>query len=191
MAEQNCSNSQNTADLETQTVLRAAAGDNAAFAEIAHRFEPAILRILSSIKIPEADRNDLYQEGLIGLYKAVHLYNPSLSSFSTFGYVCIRSGIADGLRRYQREHSLKAVEISADEIPDKSAGSPERILLGKEELSSVLERIGKTLSTMERKVFGLHLQGKSSSEIARILERDQKSVENTLFRARRKLAKLS
>lgn len=191
MGEHNCINSQDIAELEDQTVLRAAAGDNAAFAELARRFEPAILRFLSSVNVPEADRNDLYQEGLIGLYKAVHLYDPSLSSFPTFASVCIRSGIADGLRRYQRENSLKSVEISSDEIPAGSAGSPERILLGKEELSSVLERIGKTLSPMERKVFGLHLQGKKTSEIAHVLEREQKSVENTLFRARRKLAKLS
>lgn len=191
MGEHNRINSQDIQEFEDQTVLRAAAGDNTAFAELVHRFEPAILRILSAIKIPEADKNDLYQEGLIGLYKAVHLYDPSLSSFSTFASVCIRSAIADGLRRYQRENSLKSAEIEADEIPDGSTGSPERILLGKEALSSVLERIGKTLSPMERKVFGLHLQGKKTSEIARVLERDQKSVENTLFRARRKLEKLS
>ncbi len=190
MAEHNCPASQDTKDLEVQTVRRAAAGDNTAFSELAKRYEPAILRILSTISVPEADRNDLYQEGLIGLYKAVHLYNPSLSSFSTFVSVCIRSGIADGLRRYQRENSLASVEIPTEEIPDENMGSPERILLGKEELSAVLERIGKTLSPMERKVFGLHLQGKKSAEIARVLEREPKSVENTLFRARKKLAKL-
>lgn len=179
------------ADSEAETVRRAAAGDNAAFAALAKRFEPAILRYLSPVRVPEEDRNDLYQEALIGLYKAVLLYDSSLSSFSTFASVCIRTGIADGIRRYQRDQRIPSLEIPAEEIPDGKAGSPERILLGKEELSSLLERIGTTLSPMERKVFGLHLQGKKAGEIARLLGREQKSVENTLFRARRKLAKLS
>jgi len=176
---------------DAETVRRAASGDDAAFAELAARFKPVILHVLSTVSVPEEDRNDLYQEGLIGLYKAVLLYDPSLSSFSTFASVCIRSGIADGMRRYQKEHSIRAEEISTEEIPDVGAGSPERILLGKEELSALLEQIDQNLSPMERKVFGLHLQGKKGFEIAQILGREQKSVENTLFRARRKLVKLS
>ena len=176
---------------DSELVRRAAGGDDSAFAELAKRFESVILRTLSAVTVPEADRNDLYQEGLIALYKAVLLYDSSISSFSTFASVCVRSGITDGLRRYQKEHSLTAQAVPTDEIPAGAAGSPERILLGKEELSCVLDRIGQALSPMEKKVFGLHLQGKKAEEIARVLERDQKSVENTLFRARRKLKQFS
>ena len=173
------------------TVQRAADGDNAAFALLAERYESTIYRLLAPICVPEADQRDLYQEGLIGLYKAVLLYDPSISSFSTFATLCIRSGIADGLRRYQRENSVPSLEIPTEEIPDKVAGRPEEILLGKEAFASLLDQVSRTLSPMERKVFGLHLQGKKTGEIAQILGREQKSVENTLFRARRKLSKPS
>ena len=179
-----------SASLE-ETIRCAAAGEDVAFAKLAKEFKPLILHVLSTANVPEEDKNDLYQEGLIGLYKAVLLYNPSLSSFPTFASVCIRSGITDGLRRFRKEHSIPAMELPTEEIPDDGVGSPERILLGKEELSALLEQIGKTLSPMERKVFGLHLQGRKSAEIAKLLGREPKSVENTLFRARRKLVKLS
>ncbi len=176
---------------EPDLVRRAATGDNAAFALLAKKYEGTIHRLLSPIVVPEADRNDLYQEGLIGLYKAVLLYDSSVSAFSTFATVCIRSGISDGLRRYQRESSLPSLEIPTEDIPDKIAGRPEEVLMGKETLAALLEQVNRTLSPMERKVFGLHLQGKKPSEIARFLGKEQKSVENTLFRARRKLKKPS
>ncbi len=183
--------SKTKANADAETVRCAAEGDNAAFATLAKKFEGVILHILSTITVPEEDRNDLYQEGLIGLYKAVLLYDPSVSAFSTFASVCIRSGISDGLRRYQRERSLPSFEMPTEEIPDKVAGRPEEVLMGKETLASLLEQVNRTLSPMERKVFGLHLQGKKAREIARIVGRDQKSVENTLFRAKRKLIKPS
>ena len=179
------------ADTEYDLVSRAACGDHAAFATLAKKYEGALHGILSGIIVPEEDRNDLYQEGLIGLYKAVLLYDPSLSAFSTFAGVCIRSAISDGLRRYQKENSMPSLEIPTDEIPAGLAGRPEEVLMGKETLAALLEQVNRNLSLMERKVFGLYLQGKKVSEIARILGREQKSVENTLFRARKKLVKPS
>ncbi len=172
-------------------VSRAANGDHAAFATLAKKYEAAIFSILSPINVPEEDRNDLYQEGLIGLYKAVLLYDPSISAFSTFAGICIRSGISDGLRRYQKENSMPSLEIPTEEIPAGLSDRPEEVLIGKETFAALLEQVNRNLSPLERKVFGLHLQGKKVSEISRILGREQKSVENTLFRARKKLVKPS
>lgn len=179
------------ADTDLDLVSRAAGGDHAAFATLAKKYEGLINAVLFSVNVPEEDRNDLFQEGLIGLYKAVLFYDPALSSFSTFAGVCIRSGISDGLRRYQKEHSMPSLEIPTEEIPAGIAERPEEVLMGKETFAYLLEQAKSNLSPLERKVFGLHLQGKKAGEIARILGREQKSVENTLFRARKKLVKPS
>ena len=65
--------------------------------------------------------------------------------------------------------------------------SPDRILMGKEELARLMQQVEETLSPMERRIFGLKLQGKRCEEIARLVAKDKKSVENTLYRLRKKL----
>lgn len=173
------------------TVRRAAQGDESAFGEIALAFQPVIGHIISVYNLPQADRHDLSQEGLIGLYKAVLLYKPGLASFATFATVCIRSGITDGMRRIQKENRAFSVDLLEEEIPADTALSPERVFLGKEALSALLSKLDEALSPLERKVLGLHLAGKKNSAIGEILGKDQKSVENTLFRLRKKLSTLS
>ena len=86
---------------------------------------------------------------------------------------------------------MPSLEIPTEEIPAGIAERPEEVLMGKETFAYLLEQAKSNLSPLERKVFGLHLQGKKAGEIARILGREQKSVENTLFRARKKLVKPS
>ena len=177
--------------LSGETVRRAAAGDEAAFAALAAHFQSHLSRMISGISIPDEEKDDLRQEGLIGLYKAVLLYDEKISSFSTFASVCMRSGVMEGLRKYNRSHTSASLDIEAEEIPSGDTDSPERILLGKEELSILLSKVDDVLSPLERRVFGLHLQGKTVSEIASHIKKAPKSVENTLFRLRRKLSSLS
>ena len=86
---------------------------------------------------------------------------------------------------------MPSLEIPTEEIPAGISERPEEVLMGKETFAALLEQAIRNLSPLERKVFGLHLQGKKASEIARVLGREQKSVENTLFRARKKLVKPS
>ncbi len=177
--------------LSDSLIRRAAEGDEAAFAALAAHFQPHLSRMIAAFPIPEEEKGDLRQEGLIGLYKAVLLYDETISSFSTFASVCMRSGVLEGLRKYNRLHASASLDIEAEEIPSGDNASPERILLGKEELSTLLSKVDDVLSPLERRVFGLHLQGKTVSEIAALIEKKPKSVENTLFRLRKKLSALS
>lgn len=177
--------------LQGEMVRLAAAGDEVAFASLAERFQPHLSRMIAACHVPEEDQGDLRQEGLIGLYKAVLLYDETLSSFSTFATVCMRSGVMEGLRKYSRLHTSADLYQLAEEIPSGDTSSPERILLGKEVLSTLLSKVDNVLSPLERRVFGLNLQGKSTSEIASLIGKNPKSVENTLFRLRKKLADLS
>ncbi len=192
MADQNFSSSEEKRAQIDELVRRAAAGDENAFSALASHFEPTLKRMISPLMLPLADQGDLAQEGLIGLYKAVLLYDPKASSFSTFARICMNSAVIDGLRKYQKDHSGGELSaIPAEEIPAGESESPERILLGKEALSALLRKVDEALSPMEREVFGLSLRGKKVSEIASILGKTPKSIENTLFRLRKKLSGLS
>ncbi len=174
-----------------EAVQKAAAGDETAFAYLAELFQPLITSIISCYNLPDADAHDLSQEGLIALYKAVLLYDSKLASFSTFATVCIRSGILDALRKVQKDRRFMPVDFSDETVSADTILSPERIFLGKEALSGLLSKLDKALSPMERKVLGLHLAGKKNPAIAEILGKDPKSVENTLFRLRKKLSGLA
>ncbi len=170
-----------------ELIQRFREGDEESFSLLAKIYEKALWGMTDSLLVPEEEKEDLRQEGLVGLFKAVLLFDSSLSSFSTFARICMRSAISDGLRRYNRiQEKGEAMEedlISHDE-------DPEKMLMEKVSLQEIIKKMEDTLSPMERRVFGLHLGGKSSAEIASATGKNTKSVENTLFRARKKLSSL-
>lgn len=167
--------------------LLTAGGCVDAFPLLAERFAPVIGGILTGLSVPSEEREDLHQEGLIGLYKATLLFDPEQSSFSTFARLCIRSAVLDGLRRCRKDSDLLS---ETQDIPADRKEDPQRILVGKETLACLLKQTAQILSPMERRIFGLSLRGKSTKEIASITGKSAKSVDNTLFRCRAKLATL-
>ncbi len=166
----------------------AAQGKEDCFSQLSRGFSPTLSRMISGLSVPAEEKEDLRQEGLIGLYKAVLLFDPAVSSFSNFARICMRSAILDGLRRYRRSGGAAELALS-EELSLPSPGSdPQEILMGKERLSSLLEKASRSLSPLERRVFGLRLEGKRTQEIAKALSLSHKSVENALFRGRKKLS---
>lgn len=162
-------------------------GDEDCFSLLAKLYEKALWGMTASLSVPEEEKEDLRQEGLIALFKAVHLYDPALSSFSTFARVCMRSAISDGLRRYNRIQEKNELE---KEVLTSREEDPEQILIEKLRLQEMMQKMADSLSPLERRVFALKLEGKSLSEIASLVGKSAKSVENTIFRARRKLSSL-
>jgi len=162
-------------------------GDEDCFSHLAKLYEKALWGMTASLSVPEEEKEDLRQEGLIALFKAVYLFDPALSSFSTFARVCMRSAISDGLRKYNRLREKSELE---NEIPGSRDDDPEHLLMEKVRLQEMLKEMDGTLSPLERQVFALKLEGKSISEIASAIAKPAKSVENTLFRARKKLSSL-
>lgn len=172
--------------------LGAASGKDGCFAHLAAHFAPYLTRVVSSLPVPPEEKEDLRQEGLIGLYKAVRLFDPSLSSFSTFARICIRSGVLDGYRAFQKTGGTAMTFLEEDDLlPASASQSPERVLVGKEELSLALRRIDLALSPLEKRVFSLRLQGETPARIASLLGVSRKSVDNASFRVQKKVASLS
>lgn len=154
------------------------------------------------------DTEDLIQEGMIGLFKAVRDYDAGRdASFFTFAELCVSRQLYTAVQASRRKkHSplnsyvplngeLDGGKNGADrELLEYLAGgngqNPEELFLDKERVEDLEERIAKELSQFEKQVLDLYLTGMSYTQIARVLGRDEKSTDNALQRLRSKIKKL-
>jgi RNA polymerase sigma factor, sigma-70 family len=148
-----------------------------------------------------AEVEDLMQEGMIGLFSAIRSYDSSSGTkFSTFATTCIRNRVNTFIKTSNREKhiplntyiSIYSGEDEEDEVPiyeqliDDSPG-PEEEVLESERFREMYAEIDKKLSPVERNVARLYISGKSRSEIAAAIGKDEKAVNNALTRIRNKL----
>jgi len=150
-----------------------------------------------------ADREDIIQEGMIGLYKAIRDFKADrLSSFSAFAELCATRQIVTAIKTATRQKHVplntyislnrpvydeESERTMFDILCETSLTDPEKIVIDKESYLSIRGKIGKSLSDFEWKVLSSYLQGKSYQEIAQDLERTVKSIDNALQRIKRKL----
>lgn len=174
--------------------LSAKDGDNDAFEELAKRYEKPIRAIAASFNVPESEREDLYQEGLIALYRAVGRYDESIAKLSTFATVCIKRAMLNWIRDHVSKldaDGTTIVQVPLDEelegILSDGANYPEESYISKEAVVSMKRNALMKLSSYEKCVFLLYLEDMSLQEISDSLGKSRKSTENTLGRIRRKL----
>lgn len=188
--ESSCENT--SAAAEAALVSRARGGDSEAFAALADSYRRLVYwhvsRSVSAAENPWTDSDDLFQEGLVGLLKAVRTYDGVSSSFSTYASSCIGHSVLSAVRRYRRQ---SAVSVSLDETVQNevfgSASSPENELIDRESSALLYARVLSGLSPFERTVFELYLSDYSYAEIAEQIGKPEKSVANAICRTRRKL----
>lgn len=152
-----------------------------------------------------ADREDVIQEGMIGLYKAIRDYQEDKkSSFRAFAEICIKRQIITAVKTATRKKHIPLnsyVSLNKpiyDEDSDRTlldilsgerVSSPEEMFINQEEFAGMEDKIEKILSHLEWRVLLLYLEGKSYQEIAYELKRHVKSIDNALQRVKRKLEK--
>ena len=138
------------------------------------------------------DSEDLTQEGMLGLIKAVREFQADKdTSFRTFAEICIRSRLYSALRSAGREkHQVLNQSISLDtpDFDSNSYTSGTNELIDTEHTAALLSGVRKQLSEFEAKILGYYLNGLSCREIAQEVERPVKSVDNAVQRIRRKVA---
>lgn len=147
------------------------------------------------------DSEDLTQEGMVGLLKAVREYDASkVASFRTFAELCIRSRLYSILRSSAREKHLPLNQSVSLDTPCFDSNSytsgtnnlaqrdPEDDLIDREHTAALLSGVRKQLSELEAKILGYYLDGLSCREIAQTVGRSPKSVDNAVQRIRRKVA---
>lgn len=162
------------------------------------RYAGAVHSVVNSYFFKEGDREDLFQEGMMGLYKAVRTYDGS-SKFKTYAFTCIKSGVVSALRKsnaQKRAADATAVSFAGllgDGEEDKnsvmtdSAPNPETEYINNESAEELSNRIKVSLSAAEHEILLLRLDGFSYKEISEKLGKNVKSVDNTVQRIRKKL----
>jgi len=150
-----------------------------------------------------ADKEDIIQEGMIGLYKAIRDFRPDkLSSFRAFAELCITRQIITAIKTATRQKHIPLnsyVSLNKpiyDEDSDRTlldviSGTritdPEELIISREDFVEIETKMGEILSSLEWKVLMFYLEGKSYQEIAGDLNRHVKSIDNALQRVKRKL----
>ena len=153
-----------------------------------------------------ADREDIIQEGMIGLYKAVRDYDPeSGSSFRSFADLCITRQIITAIKTATRQKHIplnsyislnKPIYDEENEnailesVFEKTHQDPEEIMISKERFNLIEEKLSVVLSGYETNVLKSYLSGKSYSDIASELKKSEKSIDNALQRIKKKIEKI-
>lgn len=190
---------------DDDTLLRlAAAGDNLAMEQLLTRFKGLVRHKASAMFMAGADGEDVIQEGMIGLFKAIRTFQPDLQvPFAAFASACISAQITDAVRQASRKkHQLLNQSVSlqslvgssdlGDERPlgdlldAASTQDPEQALLNQESMADLRDFIQNHLSPLERQTVLLFIQNQSYQQIAGNLSVPAKTVDNALRRARRK-----
>ena len=145
--------------------------------------------------ITGADTDDIIQEGMIGLFKAIRDFDPKKGiPFRVFAEICINRQIITAVKAGMRQkHIPLNTSLSLGQplpCPEKWTPDPEQILIGREERLYIKEYLLSALSKMELRILSLHLSGLSYAEIAERTKRGVKSIDNALQRVRRKAEKL-
>lgn len=190
---------------DKEIAIEAKNGNVLAQEYLINKYEGFVRTKAKSYFLIGADKEDIYQEGMIGLYKAIRDFNPDkLSTFKAFAELCVTRQIITAIKTATRQKHIplntyvslnKPIyeEESERTLLDVLAGfkitDPEELVISQEEKNRIEEEIQKVLSRLELEVLNSYLDGKSYQEIAYDLDRHAKSIDNALQRVKRKLEK--
>mgnify|MGYP001853945558 CR=1 FL=1 len=184
--------------------IKAQNGDEDAVNHLLTNYKSLVNKIARSYFLTGGDMEDIVQEGMIGLYKAIMHYSPDKSaSFKTFANTCIKHQIITAIRIASSEKNKalsSAVPILEPSTTDEedimeiplfsTAPSPDDKIIAEENFQEIKQQITKLLTPLELKVFVLYLQGYSYNEISAKSNINKKSIDNALSRIKSKLAHL-
>ena len=189
--------------IDEQVVEDARSGDVLAQEYLIHKYKNFVRAKARSYFLIGADREDIVQEGMIGLYKAIRDFRQDkLTSFRAFAELCITRQIITAIKTATRQKHIPLnsyVSLNKPIYDDESdrtlldvlsgtkVSDPEELIISQEDFSVIESKIGELLSELEWEVLTSYLQGKSYQEIAVDLDRHVKSIDNALQRVKRKL----
>lgn len=190
---------------DEEIVDKAKTGDARAQEYLISKYENFVKAKSKSYFLIGADKEDIYQEGMIGLYKAIRDFKADrLASFKAFAELCITRQIITAIKTATRQKHIplntyislnkpiyeeESDRTLIDVLSELKITDPEELIIGKEQLKHIEGEMAKVLSDLEMEVLQSYLDGKSYQEIACDLDRQAKSIDNALQRVKRKLEK--
>lgn len=195
---------------EQKLIERAQAQDHEAIDSLMKRYKSLVRKRARSLFMTGGDQDDLMQEGMIGLFKAIQDYDKTKEAgFVTFAELCITRQLYSAVKSsnrqkniplntyvsiyspvYTQENGEQDGNLIVDHSLEAMGMSPEEILIDRENEENLRKRIYECLSKLEREVFSLYLDGMTYQEIAKKLEKEPKSIDNALQRIKSKVNKV-
>lgn len=187
---------------DEELIVLVRGGDDTALVELLERYRRFVRAKARAYFLIGADREDIVQEGMIGLYKAIRDYaSGHQTSFRSFAELCITRQILTAIKAATRQkhlplNSYVSFDRPRDDDPERSIGDtfvagtdsdPLNLLVASDELEQLNEAFNELFSGLEGDVVKLFVEGRSYQEIADVLGRHVKSVDNALQRVKRKL----
>ena len=190
---------------DEELICRLRDGENEINEYILNKYKNLVRAKAKTMYILGADSEDLIQEGMIGLFKAVKDYDPGRdASFLTFAELCVSRQMytavtASGRKKhlplnsyvsiYAGEDSEEGTPSVAETVSAGNDSNPEELIIDKENVERIEKLIETELSAFEKQTIELYLIGMNYTEIARVLGKDEKSTDNALQRAKAKIKK--
>lgn len=193
---------------DEELIHRLREGEEAVMDYICEKYKPLVRSKAKSMFILGGDNEDLIQEGMLGLFKAVRDYDSGRdASFYTFADLCISRQLYTAVQASRRkkhiplnnyislygdvgERDSEETRKLTDSLADLSERNPEEMFLDKERVDYLEKSIEKELSGFEKQVLDLYMTGMSYTQIAKVLGRDEKAADNALQRLKNKIRKM-
>jgi RNA polymerase sporulation-specific sigma factor len=191
---------------DDELVLRARGGEEAALEHLLTRYKNFARVKARSYFLVGADKEDIVQEGMIGLYKAIRDFkDDKQSSFRAFAELCITRQIITAIKTATRQKHIplnsyvslnrplsqddggEPDRVLVDVLATHTSADPVELVISSEEVRQMQTSFGEILSELEAHVLSLYIEGKSYQEIAASLKRHVKSIDNALQRIKRKV----
>lgn len=189
--------------IENEQIRLAKEGSAAAMEALMEKYRPLAKAKARDYYTPCGDSDDLLQEGMLGLYKAVLGFNFSLGKpFAPFAALCIERQIKTAVTAALRQKHIPlntsvplespddTDELAFRKLADKKAADPEAVLIGNETARMLSEAVQKHLSRLELATLKLHMEGRTLGEISELIGTSKKSVKNALQRTRNKIERM-
>lgn len=192
-------------DIDDEIVFKAKDGDQISLEKIMKKYKNFVRAKAKSYFIVGADKEDLLQEGMIGLYKAVRDYDyEKTCSFKAFADLCVTRQIITAVKTATRQKHIplnsyislnkpvydeESERTLMDLIASSVISDPEQLVISQEEMKVIGAKMKEMLSPFESRVLGLYLKGYSYQQISCKIEKHVKSVDNALQRIKRKFEK--
>ena len=190
---------------DEQVVELCQSGDSLAMEYLLNKYKNFVRSKARSYFLMGADHEDIVQEGMIGLFNAVRDFRQDkLSSFRAFAELCVTRQIITAIKTATRQKHIplnsyislnkpiydeESDRTLMDVIVEGHVDNPEELIISQEDLHGINTQLAEMLSSLEKDALSLYLDGKSYQEIAQLLGRHAKSIDNALQRVKRKLEK--
>ena len=195
-------------NLQDEELVRLSKDNDRAMEFLLNKYKGMVLSSSKSLFILGGDNQDLVQEGMIGLFTAVRDFDDHKNiKFSTFAQLCIKRNIYTAITNYNSlkneplnkglsiSHTDSSEEddnyknLSTDDLGLSEIYNPEDNLINKEKYDEIISFMSKELSKLEYQVMDLYIIGLTTSEIAKVLNKNEKTTDNALQRAKTKIRK--